>query len=213
MNPTTTVVCISGSTRFRDEIAAARAKLTLSGEIVVGPEMLVRSDPAYADLHDSEQKVMLDELHLRKIDLATYVYVVNPGGYIGDSTRREIEYALSNGKPVQYLEAPADAGADEIPADVFETIHDEHTRFPFFETEDAVIIGSGHHDKTEFAALVTQYDNLMSGEQYETMPSDVEWRYAIPSREADEWCFTWAQDGEPTAADKAGAIAITMVRR
>lgn len=104
----TTIVCVCGSTRFRDEIATARAKLTLSGEIVVGPEVLVRSDPAYVDLHDSDQKVMLDELHLRKIDLAQYVYVVNPGGYIGDSTRREIEYALRNGKPVQYLDAPAD---------------------------------------------------------------------------------------------------------
>lgn len=102
----TTIVCICGSTRFRDEIAVARAHLTLLGEIVVGPEVLVRSDPAYIDLHDSEQKVMLDELHLRKIDMADYVYVVNPGGYIGDSTRREIEYTLRNGKPVQYLDAP-----------------------------------------------------------------------------------------------------------
>lgn len=113
MSTETTIVCICGSTRFRDEIAAARAKLTLMGEIVVGPEVLVRSDPAYADLHDSEQKVMLDALHLRKIDLATYVYVVNPGGYVGDSTRREIEYALSVGKPVQYLAAPNREIGDE----------------------------------------------------------------------------------------------------
>lgn len=102
----TTIVCICGSTRFRDEIASARAKLTLLGEIVVGPEVLVRSDPTYTDLHDSDQKVALDELHLQKIDLAAYVYVVNPGGYIGDSTRREIEYALRAGKPVQYLARP-----------------------------------------------------------------------------------------------------------
>ncbi len=47
----------------------------------------------------------MDELHLRKIDLADRVFVVNPGGYIGDSTRREIEYAKSHGKPVSFLEA------------------------------------------------------------------------------------------------------------
>ena len=98
-----TIVCICGSTRFREEIAEARARLTLRGEIVLGPEVLVRSDPAYSDLHDSSQKVMLDQLHIEKIDLADYVYVVNPGGYIGDSTRREIAYSEGQGKRVEYL--------------------------------------------------------------------------------------------------------------
>jgi len=46
----------------------------------------------------------LDTLHLRKIDLADEVFVVNKDGYIGDSTRHEIEYAQSKGKPVRYLE-------------------------------------------------------------------------------------------------------------
>lgn len=49
---------------------------------------------------------MLDTLHLQKIDLADEVLVVNPGGYIGDSTRREINYALSHGKPVRYTHSP-----------------------------------------------------------------------------------------------------------
>ena len=49
-------------------------------------------------------KARLDELHLRKIDLADEVMVLNVGGYIGDSTRREIEYANAHGKPVRYLE-------------------------------------------------------------------------------------------------------------
>ena len=46
---------------------------------------------------------MLDDMHLRKIDLADEIFVINPGGYIGQSTRREIEYALSTGKAVNYL--------------------------------------------------------------------------------------------------------------
>ena len=45
----------------------------------------------------------MDELHLRKIDLADRVLVVNVGGYIGDSTKREIEYATATGKPIAYL--------------------------------------------------------------------------------------------------------------
>ena len=51
-----------------------------------------------------EQKTVLDELHLRKIDLADRVLVVNPGGYVGDSTTREIAYARATGTPVSFTE-------------------------------------------------------------------------------------------------------------
>jgi hypothetical protein len=54
--------------------------------------------------HDSAEKVALDELHKRKIDLADRVYVLNVGGYIGDSTRGEVAYAMHHGKPVDWLE-------------------------------------------------------------------------------------------------------------
>ncbi|MFN8211988.1 MAG: hypothetical protein U0T33_13620, partial [Bacteroidales bacterium] len=49
-------------------------------------------------------KVMLDDMHKRKIDLADEIFVINKGGYIGSSTRSEIEYAVSTGKAVKYLE-------------------------------------------------------------------------------------------------------------
>lgn len=52
-------------------------------------------------------KTMLDELHLRKIDLADEVFILNVGGYIGESTSRELRYALDHGKPVRFLEEPA----------------------------------------------------------------------------------------------------------
>ena len=48
-------------------------------------------------------KEMLDDMHLRKIDLADEIFVVNVNGYIGESTRREIAYAKSTGKKVNYL--------------------------------------------------------------------------------------------------------------
>ena len=46
---------------------------------------------------------MLDDMHKRKIDMADEIFVINPGGYIGKSTRSEIDYALSHGKTVKYL--------------------------------------------------------------------------------------------------------------
>jgi hypothetical protein len=69
----------------------------------------MRSDETlFVDKSDDELaeiKRGLDELHLRKIDLADEILVLNVGGYIGDSTRREIEYAQSKGKRIRYLEA------------------------------------------------------------------------------------------------------------
>ena len=43
-------------------------------------------------------------MHKRKIDMADEIYVINVGGYIGSSTRSEIEYAQSHGKGIRYLE-------------------------------------------------------------------------------------------------------------
>lgn len=49
-------------------------------------------------------KEIVDEVHKRKIDISDRIYVLNIGGYIGESTRSEIEYAISKGKPVEYME-------------------------------------------------------------------------------------------------------------
>ena len=92
------IVCICGSTRFVDEMSAANRDLTFAGVIVVAPG---EAD----ELITHEQKTGLDALHLRKIDLADRVLVVNPGGYIGESTRREIDYARTAGKSVSFTEA------------------------------------------------------------------------------------------------------------
>ncbi|SDJ81885.1 hypothetical protein SAMN05428985_101597 [Nocardioides sp. YR527] len=93
------IVCICGSVRFADEMRAANRDLTLAGVIVVAP--------GEADgLITEEQKTALGTLHLRKIDLADRVLVVNPGGYVGESTRREIAHARATGKPVSFT-APA----------------------------------------------------------------------------------------------------------
>ena len=94
------IVCICGSTRFAAEMLAANRDLTLAGAIVVAPGVFTHREPL-GKVTD-EQKAALDALHLRKIDLADRVLVINPGGYIGESTRREIGYARATGKPVSF---------------------------------------------------------------------------------------------------------------
>jgi hypothetical protein len=98
------IVVLCGSTRFKSEFNTTNARLTLQGKIVISVGVFVRSNPPYSDV-DPGAKERLDELHKRKIDLADRVMVINPGGYIGSSTRGEIEYALGLGLPVDYLEA------------------------------------------------------------------------------------------------------------
>jgi len=93
------VAAICGSTRFRSEIADANRELTLEGFIVVAPGVFAHDGDAITD----GQKAALDQLHLRKLDLADLIYVVNPGGYIGESTTREIAYARAAGKTVRFL--------------------------------------------------------------------------------------------------------------
>jgi hypothetical protein len=99
------IVCICGSTRFADEMRAANRELTFAGAIVVAPSDFQRAEDHEADvLLTNEQKTALGELHLRKIDLADRVLVVNPGGYIGESTSREIAYAHATGKPISFTD-------------------------------------------------------------------------------------------------------------
>lgn len=97
------IVTICGSTRFRAEIAEANRMLTLAGHMVLAPGVFAHDGDEITDA----QKADLDRLHFAKIDLAGSVYVVNPGGYIGESTRREIEYARSLNKPIRYIVPPA----------------------------------------------------------------------------------------------------------
>lgn len=96
------VVVICGSTRFRDEMAAANRELTLDGCVVLAPGVFGHSGDTMTD----EQKVALDALHFHKIDMADRVLVVSPGGYIGESTQREIDYAGVQDKPIDFTHSP-----------------------------------------------------------------------------------------------------------
>ena len=103
------VITLCGSTRFKGEFLRAQKELTLKGNIVISVGLFGHSgDPEVWDGMDegtvTKTKEMLDDMHKRKIDMADEIFVINVGGYIGDSTRSEIEYAKRNGKVVRYLE-------------------------------------------------------------------------------------------------------------
>jgi hypothetical protein len=105
------VVTLCGSTRFRDAFMAAQKDLTLSGNIVISVGLFGHSGDSevWENMDEgtlTKTKAMLDDMHKRKIDMADGIFVINVGGYIGSSTKSEIEYALATGKDVTYLEAP-----------------------------------------------------------------------------------------------------------
>lgn len=100
------IITLCGSTRFKEAFMKTQEQLTLEGNIVISVGIFVH-DNAFetipADKREST-KVMLDDMHKRKIDLADEIFVINIGDYIGSSTKSEIEYAKHTGKPIQYLE-------------------------------------------------------------------------------------------------------------
>ena len=103
------VITLCGSTRFKDEFLETQKRLTLEGNIVISVGLFGHSgDSEVWDGMDegtlSKTKEMLDDMHKRKIDMADEIFVINVGGYIGDSTRSEIDYAIEHGKKVRYLE-------------------------------------------------------------------------------------------------------------
>lgn len=104
------IVTLCGSTKFKKEFLEVQKKLTLLGYIVISVGLFGHSGDSevWENMDEgtlTKTKSMLDDMHKRKIDLSDMIYVINVGGYIGESTRSEIEYAKSTGKEVRYLES------------------------------------------------------------------------------------------------------------
>ena len=101
------VITLCGSTRFKKEFMEVQKKLTLEGNIVISVGLFSHSgdQEVWENMDEgtlTRTKEMLDDMHKRKIDMADEIFVINVGGYIGDSTRSEIEYAKEHGKAVRY---------------------------------------------------------------------------------------------------------------
>ena len=96
------VITLCGSTRFKEQFIETQKRLTLEGYIVISVGMFGHSGDE--EVWKPGVKEMLDDMHKRKIDMADEIFVINVGGYIGESTKSEIAYAEKNGKKVNYLE-------------------------------------------------------------------------------------------------------------
>ena len=98
------VITLCGSTKFKDEFIKAQKELTLAGNIVISVGLFGHSGDK--EVWNDKVKEMLDDMHKRKIDMADAIMVINVDGYIGESTKSEIEYAKSKGKFVYFYNQP-----------------------------------------------------------------------------------------------------------
>lgn len=108
MNTKPKIVCLCGSTRFSQAYQMANLGETLAGNIVLTIGCDMRADADVFSGNTPEElaaiKARLDELHLRKIEMADEILVLNVGGYVGESTRREVAYAIELKKDVRWFE-------------------------------------------------------------------------------------------------------------
>lgn len=103
------VITLCGSTRFKDAFMETQKRLPLKGNIVISVGLFGHSgdNEVWEGMDEdtmTSTKIMLDDMHKRKIDMADEIFVINVDGYIGDSTRSEIEYAIKTRKAIRYLE-------------------------------------------------------------------------------------------------------------
>ena len=101
------VITLCGSSRFKDAFMQVQKRLTLEGNIVLSLGLFGHSgDTEVWEGMDegtiTKTKMMLDDMHKRKIDMSDEIFVINVNDYIGDSTKNEIKYAKANGKKVSY---------------------------------------------------------------------------------------------------------------
>lgn len=95
------IITLCGPIKFKTEFLKVQEQLILKGNIVLTPNFF--NNIKKEDIND-EIKDMLDKMHRQKIDMSDEIYVINFGGYIGESTKSEIEYAKEKGKKISYLE-------------------------------------------------------------------------------------------------------------
>lgn len=96
------VITLCGSTRFKDQFILTQKELTLQGIAVLSVGAFGHSGDV--EVWSEGTKEMLDRMHKQKIDMSDGIFVINVGGYIGESTKNEIEYAKLHNKFIMYLE-------------------------------------------------------------------------------------------------------------
>ena len=132
------VITLCGSTRFKVQFLEVQKRLTLEGNIVISVGLFGHSGDD--EVWTEGTKEMLDDMHKRKIDMADAIYVINVDGYIGESTRSEIEYAKRNGKEVRYLEESTSGLPEETVREIAEMLDCGHVCYLNPDTNETVFI-------------------------------------------------------------------------
>lgn len=104
------IITLCGSTKFKDEFIEMQKRLTLEGNVVISVGLFGHSGDN--EVWNGDTKNMLDEIHIQKISMSDSIFVIDVDGYIGDSTRREIEYAKSSNKEINYYSELYKKGVD-----------------------------------------------------------------------------------------------------
>ena len=104
------IITLIGSSKFMDYFSTMMWEIEKRGVIALGlhwvvavPERELDEVPDHLAEHEGVADI-LDNLHLRKIDLADEVLLLAIGGYVGESTSKEIKYAASIGTSLMRIE-------------------------------------------------------------------------------------------------------------
>lgn len=126
------VITLCGSTKFKKEFEETQKRLTLEGNVVISVGLFGHSgdDEVWTD----NKKEMLDNMHRQKIDMADEIFVIDVDGYIGESTKAEIDYAISKGKPVKYYSGRITI--DTFKTDIFQLVSKAYELNPSFAGEE-----------------------------------------------------------------------------
>ena len=96
------IITLCGSTKFKDDFIKEQKRLTLEGNIVLSVGLFGHSGDT--EVWNEGIKELMDDMHKSRIDLSDEIFVINKDGYIGSSTKSEIEYAIKTNKKVNYME-------------------------------------------------------------------------------------------------------------
>lgn len=94
------IITVCGSMKFIEEMMEISEKVELQGNVVLMP--VYSPSKPNKDSFTNEEILILDKMHQERIKLSDAILVVNVGGYIGNSTSKEIEYAKSLDKEIIY---------------------------------------------------------------------------------------------------------------
>ena len=148
------VITLCGSTRFKEDYIRIQKELTLAGNIVISVGLFGHQGDD--EVWEEGVKEMLDEMHLAKIDMADEIFVINPGGYIGASTKREIAYASAKGKKINSMEPIPDEFMKD--KEILQVVLDKETR----EYVRRVAYDAGCTEDFMIDTVLKDYDRMLN---------------------------------------------------